>query len=221
MKFGIFGGTFNPIHFGHLRAAEEVREKLNLKKIIFIPCGIPPHRPSTNLAPFPHRYQMVRIAIANNPYFIASEIEGKRPGKSYSVDTLKLLLQKQKKGLFYFIIGLDAFLTIETWKDPLTLFKLTHFVIIPRKNLAKKQILHTLKKFFPHVRTNISENTFYLPHSKIIYYPPITLLNISATQIRSFIAEDKSVRYLIPARVENYIYKYALYKEGNEKRNKS
>jgi len=134
VKLGIFGGTFNPIHLGHLRAAEEVREKLALDKVVFIPTGIPPHRPLSEIVQFPHRYEMVKRAISNNPYFEISDIEGKRKSKSYTVDTLKVL--NKGKELF-FIIGLDAFINLNTWKTPERLFQLTHFVVIPRKNSLK------------------------------------------------------------------------------------
>ncbi len=216
MKIGILGGTFNPIHLGHLRAAEEVREKLDFEKVIFIPCGIPPHRPVDELVSFPHRYQMVNLAIADNPYFYVSKIEGIRDGKSYTVDTLKLLLQKEKDAEFYFILGLDAFLGIDTWKSPQTLFKLAHFVVIPRKSFTKEQILPILNKFFSDVKTE--EDSFFLPSGKIIYYCPITLLNISASQIRRLVRENKSIRYLVPKVVEEYIQRFNFYRGGDEKK---
>jgi len=185
VKIGILGGTFNPIHLGHLRAAEEVREKLDFEKVIFIPCGIPPHRPVDELVSFPHR-------------------------------TLKLLLQKEKDAEFYFILGLDAFLGIDTWKSPQTLFKLAHFVVIPRKSFTKEQILPILNKFFSDVKTE--EDSFFLPSGKIIYYCPITLLNISASQIRRLVRENKSIRYLVPKVVEEYIQRFNFYRGGDEKK---
>ena len=216
MKIGILGGTFNPIHFGHLRAAEEVRERLNLERVMFIPCGIPPHRPMDELVPFIHRYQMVKLAIADNPFFYVSKMEGNRDGKSYTVDTLKLLLQKETDAEFYFILGLDAFLGIDTWKSPQTLFELAHFVVLPRKTLSKEQIMPILDNFFSDVKTE--EDSFFLPSGKIIYYCPITLLNISASQIRRLVRENKSIRYLVPKVVEEYIQRFNFYRGGNEKK---
>ena len=216
MKIGILGGTFNPIHFGHLRAAEEVRERLNLERVMFIPCGIPPHRPMDELVPFIHRYQMVKLAIADNPFFYVSKMEGNRDGKSYTVDTLKLLLQKETDAEFYFILGLDAFLGIDTWKSPQTLFELAHFVVLPRKTLSKEQIMPILDNFFSDVKTE--ENSFFLPSGKIIYYCPITLLNISASQIRRLVRENKSIRYLVPEVVAEYIQRFGFYRGGNEKK---
>lgn len=216
MKIGILGGTFNPIHFGHLRAAEEVRERLNLERVMFIPCGIPPHRPMDELVPFIHRYQMVKLAIADNPFFYVSKMEGNRDGKSYTVDTLKLLLQKETDAEFYFILGLDAFLGIDTWKSPQTLFELAHFVVLPRKTLSKEQIMPILDNFFSDVKTE--EDSFFLPSGKIIYYCPITLLNISASQIRRLVRENKSIRYLVPEVVAEYIQRFGFYRGGNEKK---
>jgi len=216
VKIGILGGTFNPIHFGHLRAAEEVRERLNLERVMFIPCGIPPHRPMDELVPFIHRYQMVKLAIADNPFFYVSKMEGNRDGKSYTVDTLKLLLQKETDAEFYFILGLDAFLGIDTWKSPQTLFELAHFVVLPRKTLSKEQIMPILDNFFSDVKTE--EDSFFLPSGKIIYYCPITLLNISASQIRRLVRENKSIRYLVPEVVAEYIQRFGFYRGGNEKK---
>ena len=216
MKIGILGGTFNPIHFGHLRAGEEVRERLNLERVMFIPCGIPPHRPMDELVPFIHRYQMVKLAIADNPFFYVSKMEGNRDGKSYTVDTLKLLLQKETDAEFYFILGLDAFLGIDTWKSPQTLFELAHFVVLPRKTLSKEQIMPILDNFFSDVKTE--EDSFFLPSGKIIYYCPITLLNISASQIRRLVRENKSIRYLVPEVVAEYIQRFGFYRGGNEKK---
>jgi len=216
VKIGILGGTFNPIHFGHLRAAEEVRERLNLERVMFIPCGIPPHRPMDELVSFSHRYQMVKLAIADNPFFYVSKMEGNRDGKSYTVDTLKLLLQKETDAEFYFILGLDAFLGIDTWKSPQTLFELAHFVVLPRKTLSKEQIMPILDNFFSDVKTE--EDSFFLPSGKIIYYCPITLLNISASQIRRLVRENKSIRYLVPEVVAEYIQRFGFYRGGNEKK---
>jgi len=216
VELGILGGTFNPIHFGHLRAAEEIRERFCLDKVLFIPSNIPPHRPLAGIVPFSHRYQMVKLAIGDNPYFIVSDVEGKRPGKSYTVDTLKVLHNQYKNSAFYFIIGLDAFLAINTWKKPRELFNLAHFVVIPRKNLDKKQILHALKTIYPHLDLEIQQDVIQIPHGKNIFFCPISSLNISATQIRKLVNANKSIRYLVPRAVEDYIYQNGFYRSDNE-----
>ena len=216
-KIGILGGTFNPIHFGHLRAAEEIREDLSLDKVIFIPSGIPPHRPASEIVSFAHRYEMVKLAIAHNPSFSISDIEGQRAGKSYTVDTLKLLKEKINAE-FYFIIGLDAFLEINTWKSPKELFTLTHFIVMPRKGFKQEEILTPLKRLFAE-EVKKKNDAFILPTGKCVYFCHISSLNISATHIRRLLAEGKSIRYLVPKEVADYIYKKGLYrrKDGEAK----
>ncbi|MDL1970865.1 MAG: nicotinate-nucleotide adenylyltransferase [Candidatus Desulfofervidaceae bacterium] len=216
MKLGIVGGTFNPIHFGHLRAAEEIREELRLDEVLFIPSNIPPHRPLESLVPFFHRYQMVKMATVDNPYFAVSGIEGKRPGKSYTIDTLKALYPEYPNAVFYFIIGLDAFLEINTWKKPQELFKLTHFVVIPRKGFGKKQILHAVKTVYPHLNVKMQQDIIQMPHGKNIHFCPISSLDISATQIRNLVKANKSIRYLVPRAVEEYIYQNGFYRGDDE-----
>ncbi len=214
-KVGILGGTFNPIHFGHLRAAEEIRENLKLDKVIFIPSGIPPHRPASEIVSFAHRYEMVKLAIAHNPFFTISDIEGQRAGKSYTVDTLKLL-KKEIEAKFYFIIGLDAFLEIDTWKSPKELFTLTHFVVMPRIGFKQEEILAPLRKIFSE-EIKRKGDVFILPTGNCVYFCPIFSLNISATHIRRLLAEGKSIRYLVPKEVADYIYRKGLYRRGNGK----
>src|SRR4030067_1271939 len=125
MKLGILGGTFNPIHYGHLRAAEEVREILNLDKILFIPSGKPPLK-KAGLISARWRFEMTRTAIKNNPFFDISDIEIKSRTVSYSVETLKKLAVKYKNAAFFLILGIDAFLDLPKWKQPLTLLGLAN-----------------------------------------------------------------------------------------------
>src|SRR3972149_6883120 len=130
-RIGLFGGTFNPIHLGHLRGAEEIREVFNLEEIIFIPSSIPPHKVTEKVIEARHRLEMVKLATANNPYFSISDVELLRPGKSYSIDTLRYFRENQQDNLF-FILGGDAFVEIETWKEFQNLFSLCHFIVMAR-----------------------------------------------------------------------------------------
>jgi len=218
VKFGILGGTFNPIHVGHLRAAEEVYQGFLLDKIFFIPSGIPPHR-ADDLPTFYHRYQMVKLAIQANPHFDVLDMEGKRPGKSYTVDTLKELNSLYPEAKFYFILGLDAFLEIETWRLYKQLFSLAHFVIISRPGFDETHVSEVLRKIFKDVEYNKDEGVFSLPGALKVFYRKITLLNISATLIRNLIKRGLSIRYLVPTSVEEYIYKkgvYGKYESGSQ-----
>ena len=148
-------------------------------------------------------------------FFTASDIEGQRTGKSYTVDTLKLL-KKEINAEFYFIIGLDAFLEIDTWKSPKELFILTHFIVMPRVGFKQEEILTPLRKIFAE-EIKRKDDIFILPTGSCVYFCPIFSLNISATHIRRLLAEGKSIRYLVPKEVADYIYKKGLYRRGNGK----
>jgi len=116
MKWGLFGGTFDPIHFGHLRAAQELIELLNLDRVIFIPAALPPHKTARVITPFEHRLQMLQLAISGKDQFSFSDVENLRPGKSFSIDTVRYFLDSRDKSLeFFFITGQDAFDAITTW----------------------------------------------------------------------------------------------------------
>lgn len=188
MRIGIFGGTFNPIHFGHLVLAEQAHEKLNLDRVIFVPCYYPPHKKSSRLATPGQRYSMVKLAIQGNPRFKVSDIEIKRKGRSYSVDTLRQLRDKYKKAKLFFISGSDVSGQISKWKSINEIFRLAQFVLAKRPG-------YKLKKY----NRNIS----------II---SITELDISSSMVRRKIKTGQSIRYLMPMRVYKYIKEKRLYR---------
>jgi len=133
MKWGLLGGTFDPIHIGHLRCAEEVLEIFDLNRIIFVPASLPPHKLDAQITPFYHREQMVKLAIEENPGFSFSDVENQRGGKSYSVETIEYFLEKYLSELeLYMILGQDAFHAIQTWRDWEKLLLLCNFVIMTR-----------------------------------------------------------------------------------------
>ncbi len=196
---GLMGGTFDPIHFGHLRAAEEVLMGFGLEKVIFIPTGIPPHKLSDNVSSATHRLRMTELAVSSNPNFEVSAIEIEREGLSYTVDTLSQLRQQYGAfTTFYYIVGLDAIAKISTWKDPSKLFKLSEFVAVSRPG-NDPSVLSDLRR-------TLGDNVF----SKIHVFST-TLLAIASTEIRRMVRCGESIRYLVPARVMNYIEKERLY----------
>jgi nicotinate-nucleotide adenylyltransferase len=218
MKVGIFGGTFNPIHYGHLRAAEEVKEKAILDKILFIPSGRPPLK-SRDIADARHRYEMTRLALMKNTHFELSDRECRQKGKSYTIKTLKELKRSHPERDFYFILGIDAFLDMPNWWHHEELLTLAHFIIISRPGFqfidlrmapafeAKKSVLRKLDN---------KENELYTLNLQ----GPITLMllrltpvGISSTEIRSRIKQDRSIKYLLPASVESYIIANKLYRK--------
>ncbi len=213
-KIGLFGGTFNPIHFGHLRAAEEVGEFFGLDPLIFIPSADPPHKRKVRILPAPLRTEMVRLAISDNPRFSLSEIEAKRPGKSYSIETIEYFRRQFDQTPLYFIVGRDAFLEINTWKEYPSLFSLCHFVIMTRPGFGKK--------FTPeHLPVELAGNFcydasrgVYIHSSGFMIIPKeITALDISATRIRENLQKGRSVKYLLPEVVEEFIHRNSLYRK--------
>jgi len=133
VRVGLFGGTFNPVHWGHLRAAEEIRELFNLEQVIFIPTNISPHKSSRELIDASHRLHMLDLALMSTPYFVTSDLELQRCGESYSVETISYFKQTSGEEVIpFFIVGVDAFLEISTWKDFRALFSLCNFIVMTR-----------------------------------------------------------------------------------------
>ncbi len=211
MRLGLFGGTFNPIHLGHLRAAEEVRESLQLDRLLFIPAARPPHKNATAVTPFAVRLEMVRLAVADHEQFEVSDIENQRPDKSYSIDTLRWFRQESGPAAdIFFIVGLDAMLEIETWREYQNLFHLCHFVVLDRPGYALDD-LHQILCQKLHCRAENDGQLFCHPSGRQIYFRAITRLDISSTQIRRLAAQGRSLRYLLPEAVRRYILTYKLY----------
>ena len=136
MRLGLFGGTFNPIHLGHLRAGLEIQERFSLDRVLYLPAAIPPHKATRELLSFAHRLKMVRLAVKGQSRLKASDAEIKRPGKSYSIQTVRYFHRAFPQGVdLFFILGLDAFLEISTWKDYRQLFGLCHFIVLDRQGV--------------------------------------------------------------------------------------
>ncbi|MFA5845784.1 MAG: nicotinate-nucleotide adenylyltransferase [Thermodesulfovibrionales bacterium] len=217
MKLGIFGGTFNPIHYGHLRAAEEVQTKLNLDKIIFVPSGNPPMK-DRELADARHRYKMVRLATFKNRSFTVSDIEYKKKNKSYSVNTLKELQRHYKGARLYFILGIDAFIDIPNWWQPDRLVTLADFVVISRPSfkfadLSSSPYLEADNNILKRLDSGkIESYKTALESGRDIIMMRLTPIEISATLIRKLLHQGKSIKYLLPEEVESYIISNKLYK---------
>lgn len=213
MRIAILGGTFNPVHYGHLRIAEEVREILGLDKVLFIPAFHPPHKENGSLIPPEKRLNMVRLAIEDNPFFDVSDIEIKRDERSYSIVTLREIHEAQPETEINFIVGTDSFNEITTWCEYEKLFKLINFVVVPRQGYPVKKIGEVLpvalaKQFWYDIKKGIYTNDF----GHFIIYMETTLMAISASDIRDQVKEGRSLRYLLPPAVEEYIKAERLYK---------
>ena len=188
MKIGILGGTFNPIHIGHLILAEEAREKLGLDRIIFVPAYLPPHKDSSDIAEAGSRMIMVKLATGGNKYFSVSDIEIKRDGRSYTIETIKEFKKRFPLDDLYFIIGSDLLKYLADWKDLNEIIKMVKFIAATRPGYPLDQIP-------PYISTLA-----------------IRAVDISGFQVRRCVKEDKSFRYLVPDRVHKYIIKNRLYK---------
>ena len=216
MKWGLLGGTFNPIHMGHLRCAEEIRELFALEEVIFIPVGRPPHKDHAALASFDHRREMVKRAISGNPFFSLSDWEGRRKGMSYSIDTVEHVLSLRPGGEkldVYYILGQDAFRLIKTWKEWERFLLLCNFVVMTRPNYKMEGIDHILP---PDLACRFvyddSLQGYKGPTGHAIFYRQVSFLDISSSDIRARIKTGKSVRYLIPDAVASYITEEGCYR---------
>ncbi|HTM07537.1 MAG TPA: nicotinate-nucleotide adenylyltransferase [Verrucomicrobiae bacterium] len=218
MKIGLFGGTFDPIHWGHLRSAEEVREAFRLERIVFIPTSIQPLKNSaaTRAA---DRLAMARLATADNRAFMVSDAEVKRPGKSFTIDTLRAFSRRRPKDSIFFIIGMDAFRDIGRWKDFKELFRLAHFIVTSRPGCRERFGAALLpvaaRKSFCYDR---ARRLFRHESGTRLYFLKLTDIAISASEIRARVRTGRSVRYLVPAQVERYIKRRGLYRASRRSR---
>jgi nicotinate-nucleotide adenylyltransferase len=197
---------------GHLRSAEEVREAFDLSRVIFIPSADPPHKEKAGMIDVSDRLELVTEAVRDNPFFFASDIEARRDGKSYTVDTLKEMRDRlERGGELFFILGLDAFLEIETWYNYRELFGLSHFVVTdrptPESHNPPLVLPETLAALFEETDGRILRH----PSGNRVYYHNISALDISATEIRRLVGEGSSIRYLVPDRVCDIIIQKGHY----------
>ena len=214
MRVGIFGGTFNPIHLGHLRAAEEIREQFDLKRIVFIAAATPPHKTVQGGVSGERRTEMVRLAISGNTRFSVSDIELKRPGKSYSIGTIQFFRKRYGTDLdLFFILGMDAFLEIGSWKSFQELFSLCHFIVMTRPGFDKPFSPSILPREIADDFTyDDGEKRFIHGDGYSVYLGKVTFLDISSTKIREEVSKGRSIRYLLPPEVERYIRSHHLYR---------
>ncbi len=216
MKVGIFGGTFNPIHYGHLRAAEEVREKLGLDRILFIPSGTPPLKTS-NIAGAARRYEMTEVAVSGNRFFEVSDIEIRLPGKSYTVKTIQALKSHATGTDYSLVLGVDAFLDLPNWWRPEKLLSVADFIIISRPgvpfaDMRTSPYVKIDKKILKEL--DAAERGLYemnLKSGRKAVLLKITPIGIASTDIRELVRQGKSIKYLLPPKVQSYIIKNNLY----------
>lgn len=214
VHIGLIGGTFDPVHYGHLRAAEEVQAALGLTRVMFIPAAAPPHKLSDPLSSPAHRLEMVRKAIAGNPRFEVSNVEISELEKpSYTVQTVTHL-RSRLEGNLTVIIGMDSFVEIPTWKDFARLFELCHLAVVTRPGFPAGDEL-TLPSELAAVLTFSGKHRFVHNSGNEVRFIPITGFDISSTRVRELVRTGQSIRYLVPPEVEAYIYEKKLYQKKN------
>ena len=212
MKLGILGGTFDPIHLGHLRSAEEICQHLALEKVYLIPSALPPHKTEIPVTPFHHRLAMTRLGTDCSHLLETMDLEGNRPGFSYSIETLQELHQifGPEPDLF-FIVGMDAFLEIKTWRNHKHLFDYAHFVILSRAGCQNQGLESIFSDLEIKGSKNGTGNLFVAPSGKSITLITPTPMEISSTNIRNMVKEGNSIHFLVPETVRAYIIKKGLY----------
>ena len=189
-RYGVFGGSFDPVHFGHLVVAEEAAERLGLRRVMFLPAFRPAHKRDRALAPVKHRLAMLRLAVRGNPRFTVSRLEAARGGVSYTADSLAAIAMRTK-GSLYFIMGQDSLEEFDTWRSPEKILKLARLVVIPRGDGSP-----------PRLRASLRRRTIVLGSPRI---------GISSSEIRRRIRIRRSVRYWTPDSVRTYIARHGLY----------
>ena len=213
-KIGLFGGTFNPIHSGHIKAACVVRDQFMLDRILFIPSSIPPHKDSQAIVSPEIRLHMVKLALENYPEFFASSIEIDGEGTSYSILTLKKLKKIYPGSSLYFILGIDAFLEIETWKDYEKVLELCHFVVISRPGYCLEEARMVLGGKYAERTYTLSEkeNSGIDPGEGFkIFLLSFEAMDVASTEIRNRLRRRQSIAGLVPDSVAAHIVKNKLY----------
>jgi nicotinate-nucleotide adenylyltransferase len=213
-RIGLFGGTFDPVHYGHLRAGEEIRQAFSLSWVEFLPARNPPHKTDLPLTDISHRMAMLRLAVEGNPAFRISEVEAIRDGASYLVDTLQAYREQYPADVeLFFVMGMDSFQEIATWHRYAQLFSLSHLVVISRPGYERPELSAVVAEEVAASLVCLPGETDCLEHSSghRIYFRETTRLDISATRLRSWIRQEKSVRYLVPKRVLDYVRENGLY----------
>lgn len=197
MRVGVFGGTFDPPHIGHLAAAEEARVRLDLERVVFVPAGVPPHKLDGSVTSSTHRVEMITRAVASNPHFCVSLVDVERPGPSYTVRLLRALRDLwEPDTTIYFIMGVDSLVDLPNWQAPEQLVKLCRLAVVERPGYHAD--MEALAQIIPGLERKVDR-------------VPMPLLDISSTELRNRVRSGQTIRYYVPPEVEAYVQAYALY----------
>ena len=210
---GILGGSFNPLHVGHLRIALETVEALELSRVLLIPCSSPPHKPGGNLLPFDLRFAMLERAVRDLPGFTVSGIEAERPGPSYTVDTLRELRGRRPGESLVFIMGGNDFLSLERWREYEKLPGLADFAVLPRDGTEAEAFRQKARALWPEVRKADepapgTRETWEVPGGGRLLYIPQPRLDISSTLVRRRFAAGRNIDFLVPPVVRELLQEH-------------
>ncbi|MCX7623151.1 MAG: nicotinate-nucleotide adenylyltransferase [Thermomicrobium sp.] len=206
-RLGIFGGTFDPVHHGHLIVAEVMMEELSLDRVLFLPAGQPPHKLGRPITAAFHRLTMLQLAIQGNPRFGLSFVDVERPGPCYTVESLAILQQEYPGDELVFLMGEDSLRDLPTWREP--------------NRIAEQAVLAVALR--PNVEVDLEAVFAHVPAARDrVVLVPVPLIQIAASDIRRRVAEGRTIRYQVPQAVEEYIYHHGLYRPapaaaGNER----
>lgn len=192
MRLGVFGGTFDPLHIGHLIVAQDAWAALGLDRVLLVPAAVPPHKRGRVVTPADVRLEMVRAAVAGDPRFEVSDLELRRPGPSYTVDTLRELHERYPGADLFFLLGVDQYRDFHTWREPEEIARLATLVVLSRTGIVE-------------VESRVGTLPTVLP---------VTRIDLSATEIRRRVAAGEPIRYLVPWGVEELILEEGLYRDG-------
>jgi len=201
-KVGVFGGSFNPIHFGHLLLADELCEALALDRVLFVPAAVPPHKPASELASAEHRYRMTELAVSEHPRFSVSDVELRRGGPSYTVDTLRAL---RDEGELHLLIGSETFLDLLTWRAPREVARPARLVVVPRTGSDFNPEAPAAQKVFQE----LGLSAFGSADGPVLYRA--ASLPISGSDLRRRARDGRSLAYRMPEPVAAYIRLHQLY----------
>jgi nicotinate-nucleotide adenylyltransferase len=213
-RTAVFGGSFNPIHLGHLLMADEMLERLRLDRAVFVPAAAPPHKPASLLAPAEHRYEMVRLAVAGHPRFEVSDLELHRRGPSFTVDTLEALAHTGDE--LFLLVGSETFLDLLSWRQPRRIVELARLVVVPRtgsvfdvESAAAQKVLREIgaERF-------VGPDDAVTPRTVVVVHA--SSLPISSSDLRARVRQGRSLEYRVPDAVLAYIRRHRLYREDAE-----
>jgi len=206
----IFGGSFNPIHLGHLLMADEMLERLALDRVVFVPAAAPPHKPAAGLAPAEHRYEMVRLAVAGHAGFEMSDLELRRPGPSFTVDTVEALAGRGDE--LFLLIGSETFLDLLSWRQPRRIVELARLVVVPRTGSAFDPESAAAQKVLREIGAErfVGADDPLTPTTVVVVHA--ASLPISASDLRGRAAQGRSLAFRVPEAVSAYIGRHRLYR---------